>query len=76
MDVEARARTIPEANNRAARAPGEREGLQAQLGRLPAERSREAAIGKLDRLLFNAEAFAFGERLSDDGRHIVTEGRS
>jgi|ERR1700733_5066953 len=51
-----------------------REGLQAQLGRLPAERSRAAAIDKLDRLLFNAEAFAFGERLSDDGRHMVTEG--
>jgi len=39
---------------------------------IPVERSREAAIDKLDRLLFNAEAFAFGDWLSDDGSALVT----
>ena len=51
-----------------------REGLQAQLARLPVERSRAAEIGKLERLLFDAEAFAFGERLSDDDQGIVSAG--
>lgn len=45
-----------------------REGLQAQLARLPVERSRAAATGKLERLMFNAEAFAFGERPTTTGR--------
>jgi DNA invertase Pin-like site-specific DNA recombinase len=49
-----------------------REGLQAQLARLPVERSRAAEITKLHRLLFNAEGFADGWRLGDDGQGIVT----
>lgn len=50
-----------------------REGLHAQLGRLPVERSREAAIGKLERLLFNAEGFADGWRLNDDGTGFAVQ---
>jgi hypothetical protein len=49
-----------------------REGLHVQLARLPVERSREAELGKLERLIFNAEAFAFGERLSDDGPRVCS----
>jgi hypothetical protein len=36
------------------------------------ERSRATEITKLHRLLFNAEGFADGWRLGDDGQGIVT----
>ena len=49
-----------------------REGLHAQLARLPVEPSRAAQITKLQRLLFNAEGFADGWRLGDNGTGIVT----
>jgi|GEM_PF-5610387 len=51
-----------------------RDGLNAQLARLPVERSRSMEVDKLDRLLFNAEGFADGWRLRDDGTGLVTEG--
>jgi hypothetical protein len=51
-----------------------RDGLNAQLARLPVERSRSMEVDKLNRLLFNAEGFADGWRLRDDGTGLVTEG--
>jgi DNA invertase Pin-like site-specific DNA recombinase len=49
-----------------------REGLHAELARLPVEPSRAAQVTKLQRLLFNAEGFADGWRLGDSGSGIVT----
>jgi hypothetical protein len=49
-----------------------RERLHAELARLPVEQSRAAQVTKLQRLLFNAEGFADGWRLGDNGSGIVT----